>query len=55
MLWSLLRTNDLTEADLLDLLHHRVLQEWPEEFKINEQLMMLKKGTSSKVSVSEFA
>ena len=39
------------ETDTPVLFQPDVLQEWPEELQINEQLMMLKKGTSSKVTV----
>ena len=40
------------EADTPVLFQPDVLQEWPEELQINEQLLMLKKGVTSKVAVS---
>ncbi len=40
------------ESDTPVLFQPDVLQEWPEELQINEQLMMVKRGTSSKVVVS---
>ena len=40
------------EADTPVLFQPDVLQEWPEELLINEQLLMLKRGVCSKVAVS---
>ena len=40
------------EADTPVLFQPDVLQEWPEELQINEQLLTLKKGACSKVVIS---